>query len=107
VVETCDTEARRTLSTYSETHTGDVDGTHSHSMVLVVECCRLTAVCAAVRREPKPPALQLHSYLHVHMSESESADLASVCMVSAVVSSHGLRQGIKLHRDDVDNGKCA
>lgn len=69
-------------------------------MVLIIECCRLPAVRAAVRQESKTPTLQLHPYI----SESESADLTSVYKVSAVTSSHDIRQDIGLNCDDVDEG---
>jgi len=59
-------------------------------MVVVVECWHLPA------ESKKPPLCNF-----TLVSESESADLTSVYLVSAVSTSHDIRKGIKLHHDDV------
>lgn len=60
--------------------------------------------CDEIQKSPRPATSLFHD---LHTSESESADLASVYMISAVIPSHDTRQGIRPHRDDVDNGRCA
>ena len=67
-------------------------------MVVVVEGFLLPAVGErlGMRREQKAPLCNF-----TLVSESESADLTSVYLVSAVNTSHDIRKGIKLHHDDV------